>query len=353
MDSEKQRSVPASPEDEFAEMERKLKEAQEKLARFQQKKTGNRETGPAAAPEKPEEPDEDAFRQLCDKLPEDQFPLGYARDGEPLALPMDGWQRLGVYTGRKTSARKILGNLLTAAKHTGMQVFVLRKKMFTEFDTGVLFQYAGLKPDDASYWNGDASGMEILTRVLHREIVNQNVFRDEYCEKNGIPADDPQRSAKASGYIREHTRPLLILFESVGDLTRADAPEDVTDALELYLTRSCAYNIHFIGVFSPDDGEAIWNHPLARAFADADEALLIGEAGSGQRLADLPAGEAPEADKDDFILRRGAECVRGAMPRGSLRTDLDEFSKALMDLMRATEEYEEPADDPPADGPDV
>ena len=192
-----------APEDEFSQMEKMLSDAQEKLAKFQREHEKKQDPGAESKPEQPKAEPVNLFAQICRKLPEDQFFLGCRlQDDEPIAIPMGEWHRMGVYIGKKSMSKKVLGNLLTSAKHVNAQVMVLRRKLFTEFETGALFQHAKLAPGDAFYWNGDASGMEILTRVLHREITNQNAVRDEYCEKNGIAADDPQRTAKASAYIR-------------------------------------------------------------------------------------------------------------------------------------------------------
>ena len=346
MEDEKLQQPSAS--DEFAEMEKMLSDAREKLAQFQQKQAEKQKNSGTEPPKKTEKPKDNPFRELCDSLPEDQFPLGYSSgDNTAVALPMGEWHRLEVYIGRKSLTRRVLGNLMEAAKHCHMQVVVLRRKLFTEFKTGVLFQHAGLKPGDASYWNGDAAGMEILTKVLHREIVNQNVFRDEYCQANGISPNDPQRGAKASGYIRQHTRPLLVVFESVGDLTRAGASEDIQEALRLYLTASGAYNLCFAGFFSPDDGEKVWNHPLAQAFSEAGNVLRMDTEDREQE-----AGSLEKSGGESFILEKGQERISGTMPEGSLRTDLDEFADALQELMQATKAYGEEEEPPIVDAVD-
>ena len=338
-------NLPEESGDAFSEMEQMLKEAQEKLAKFQQEHTKEPEDSAEGEPKAAEEEAEDPFKKLCEEFPEDQFPLGTNREsGEPLGLSMGSWHRLGIWVGQKNLTRKILGNLMIAAKHTGMQVMVLRRKLFSEFANAELFQHAGLEPGDAYFWNGDASGMEILARVLHREISNQNVYRDEFCRENGIPEDAPGRAEKASAFIRRHTRPLLVLLESVSDLTAAGASEDVTEGLRLYLTASGGYNIYFAGMFSPEDREGTWEHPLGHAFTEAEHALLIGGNHEGQQLIHMPEPGMEEGPEDGFILRSGKECIAGTLSFSSLLSDLDEFSMALQELMQATEEYTEPAD---------
>ncbi len=324
---------------DFSQLEKMLSDAQEKLAKYQQKQAEKHNRIVESNHDKAIQPEENPFMMLCNSLPADHFPLGYySQSTEPIFLHMDNWHRLGVYIGQKNLTRNALANILTAANHTNMQVICLRKKLFTEFNAD-LFRYAKLAPGDASFWNSDASGIEILTRVLHREIYNQNKLRDEFCLKQDLPTNKSQRVKTISSYIRQQTRPLLILFESISDLICSGASNDILEALRLYLTCSGAYNIYFIGMFSPDDSEEVWHSSLTHAFIDAGRILLIGDCIDKQSLVSVPA-EIIKA-QDNLIFWNGTDYILGTMPSSGLRTDFDEFYNVLHELMLETASCEE------------
>lgn len=80
----------------------------------------------------------------------------------------------------------------------------------------------------------DIESLREFSKTIYDEIKARNVFRDEYCEEHSIPKTDKTRAKQAEKYIRSNTRPLMVIFESFGDVCHTDKDDNLVLELSTY-----------------------------------------------------------------------------------------------------------------------
>lgn len=136
--------------------------------------------------------------------------------------------------------------------------------------------------------NCDVDGLNEFANIMYDEIKARNIFRDEYCAQNGIPETDKTRAKQAEKYIRSKTSPLMVVFESFGDMCRVDKDENLEFALSTYLTKVKGYNIYFLGCFYPNEEGTLSYNSMMKCFNKEENYMLFGGQYDKQNVFDLP-----------------------------------------------------------------
>lgn len=292
------------------------------------RKIAERDTGVTPAQRLPMIDTEQEYGDFCSGFQTERIPLGYAaRDMKPVSVPFQQLYCLSLYFGNPKGVRPVLHNMLAAARMNRMETVVLRRASDSVFDA--------LTEDGAvRILESTLDGLTTLTKFLVGEFMARCVFRDEYSVQQGIPLTLKGRGKKAAKYIREHSKPILVLIESFADLcaveeTRQDG--ELQGQLMALFSTMQGYNFYFAAGFYPTD-TALVKHPLLPYYNQEEFLLLSGGRYDKCVIPNVPY-EVKRADKMDpeynHILMKYQDAVYPLiMPCGKPQDDLADPDEA-------------------------
>ncbi len=229
------------------------------------------------------------YADFCLDFDKNTLPLGYVVSSmKPVAMPFHQLYSLSLYFGNPNGVKSIFDNLVYACNHNNMDLLVIRRNVDTVFGGQYENEIKANTSFNTTILNGDDEGLKEFSKIIYDEIKARNVFRDEYCAQNGIPETDKTRVKQAEKYIRSKTVPLMVLFESFGDVCRAEKDEDLVLQISTYLSKIKGYNIYFVGCFYPNEEGSLSLNPIMKCFNKEENYLLFGGQYSKQNLFDLP-----------------------------------------------------------------
>ena len=252
------------------------------------------------------------------------IPLGYSQtDMRKVSVPFQQLYALSCYFGNPLGVWPVFENLLLAAEKNGMKVVVVKRVEDSVFGPESERLLRRL-PAGCQVLDCTADDLEVLDDLIVAEVTARNVFRDEFCVQHGIPSTDRNRAKKAGRYIRANSVPLLVIFESFGDLCRLEKKEGQTEEFSLFFERMRGYNIYFVGGFYPTDAEGVKRTPLMNSFNPDELLLFFGGRYDKQCMTDLPM-DYRRIDKmavqyNRFMLKYRDEYFPMIMPCGELIT---------------------------------
>ncbi|MCQ2520919.1 MAG: type VII secretion protein EssC [Lachnospiraceae bacterium] len=257
----------------------------------------------------------------------DRIPLGYQlKDMKKVAMPLQQLTCMAMYFGNPLGIRPVFENMMYMAEQNNMEVIVLKKN-----SDSVFASYGDKKAihvNNASIYDTSQETIEMLHERIIKEITDRNVFRDEFCQNNGIPATDKNRVQKAYKYIKERTKPLLVVFESLGDVCRIEDTEDKQILMgnyeNVFFKRLKGYNIYFMAGFYPEDYE-LRNQSLVDSYCSNQFGLLFGGCYDKQIImtarTELYSRAKVEMKYNRFIMNYRDSLYSLRMPCGELLTD--------------------------------
>ena len=278
----------------------------------------------------------ETFEDFCAGFRGGRMPLGRRRETTaPVAVPLKQFYKMAVYFGNPKGCRPVWTHLLYDAMKENMRVTVLRRQSNSLFLTKKGAGNAIPAPEDMEILDTGAETAQQFNDMLTEEVVRRNVFLGEYCEANGIPLTDKSRAVKAAGYMREKTRPWLVIIESLADLILSGAPEDILESLRAFFTRARGYNIYFIGAVYPEDADRVSSNLTLRTFCQEQFLLLFGGHFEKQTLvSSLPSEirtmKIPETDFGTFVMRYREEYYNMFMPCGGYVPEEDDPDDAAI-----------------------
>lgn len=245
---------------------------------------------------------EETYEAFCGNIPTGRIPLGYdLQNVKRVSIPFAQLFTAAVYFGQERAAATILNNLAMAARKNGMELLLVKRDGKSILDNCDWCE--GLKV----FKNTQQSSVELCYRLID-EIKQRKVFRNEYCARNGIAPEQaklPDSVKKASGYIRRHTRPLMIVFEDFLEFSQ-NLEESCFKIYQDIFQNGRGYNVYFFGCFYPNSTAAA-NDLLTKEFIDTALVLLFGGQLQKQSLVTLPMelrkGGIPEMTYNQFIMR--------------------------------------------------
>ena len=175
-------------------------------------------------------------------------------------------------------------------------------------------------------------GLAAFDSFMVEEITNRNVFRDEYCRQKGIPLTEKDRARRAIRYIRENTKPCMVLFESFADFCELKKDENMQIEINALLSKTRGYNIYFVACFYPNDGVGLMNNPLMKSYNEDEVLMLFGGQYDKQNMTNLPMDLRkieqinPKYDRFSFKYRGNFHTL--LMPCGSISEDAVEPDEA-------------------------
>ena len=256
-----------------------------RLLRSDVQALAGRYAGCQPAPRLPVFSETETYEEFCRSFGSERIPLGYAvKDFKRIALPFKQMYSLSLYFGNPVGVAPVLRNLLYAADANDMEVLLLKKTLGSRFEgpdaipvSRNVTLMSCTEADSVTLWNR-----------LAQEIGTRKVHRNAYCEAHGLQPTDADAMQQASRYIRRHTRPLLVLFESFHDFCK-NADDSCLKILPTIFQQGAGYNYYFAACFYPDDAAKLSSEALMSAYNPEKMLLLFGGQFHRQGLDLLPA----------------------------------------------------------------
>lgn len=265
------------------------------------------------------------YGEFCDGVDTDRIPLGLSMDTmDKVSIPLQQLYTVSLFFGNPIGIRPVVSNLLYAFYRENADLIIMRRQADTIFDLRAEEQIRDLYGSRVSFLNCTGEDLTTLDDKIIENISNTKAqHRNEYCEKNGIPATDRGRTKKAARYIREHSNPLFVFIESFSDFLKLEMTEEQKAEFAALFEQIKGYNVYFFGGFYPED-ESQATKPLFRSFTKEDFALLFGGKFHTAWCTSLPMDykrmEKVNPNYDRFVMKYHNECHRMIMPCGELIT---------------------------------
>lgn len=260
------------------------------------------------------------YANFCNSFARDRIPMGFSMQSmKEIAMPLQQLYTLGMYFGNPLGVKPVVFNLLSAFRREQADVIILRRSSGTIFDRKAEEELQRIFDDHYTIVDTSPESIsKLFDWVIGEYIPKSRVpFRNEYCERHGIPATDKGRTVKAAKYIRSKTTPLVIWLESFTDLAAADKQAIFG---ELF-SKLKGFNIYFVSCFYPDD-ENLSMNAVFRSFNKDDFSLLFGGQFHKQWLTSIPMEykkmEKINPNYNRFLMKYRGDCHRMIMPCGQL-----------------------------------
>lgn len=220
------------------------------------------------APLLPEIRKGELYEDFCRDIPTGRLPIGYSIDKiRKISLPYCQFSALSVYFGNEAGIRPVICNLLYAGRRDDAEFFLLQRKGKSAFE---------LIPDsdDLERFSLSEEGSRSLQNRIIEKIEERKIYRNSYALENGLNEADASTLEDATGFIREHTKPLYVLFERFTEFVEKCEPSAKKVFPTIFQLAPC-YNIYIVGFFCPDDTKGLTD-PLLTAFNPEKLMLLFG-----------------------------------------------------------------------------
>lgn len=257
------------------------------------------------------------YEQFCADIPCGRIPLGYSlKDIKKVSMPLAQLFSMSVYFGNSAGVKPVLENLLYAARRDRMDCIVVRRSNASIFE--------GRSPTmDVRYFNSTKDDSITLWRTLTDTIEQRKPFRNDYCDRFGLPKQSIESTKKASAYIRQNTRPLLVVFESIADFCR-EADESCGKIFPAIMSGCFGYNLYFVCCTHHDDSDRLSMETLFKPFLRDGFFLFMGGRMHLQKLDMLPPEYRRETEmRKDFttgILKYNGGYHAIKMPCGDIQS---------------------------------
>lgn len=235
------------------------------------------------------------YETFAEQFAPGRIPLGFYRHTDKaVALPLKQFSLLSIYQGNEDGVIPVLENMLLAARNENMNIWAITKSSGSYFDS-VDFHGAGYGPDCRKI-RCDADVLEEYWHTITDEILSRKELRRTYCEQNGLDIDSPGTAEQCFAYMRQNTRPLLLLIENHAEFTHAadDVSAMVYDKIFRVLD---GLNVYAVSFFFPDDSEEDRRKILYFGFNVNGIAMLFGGRLDEQSIVLLDDDEA-QTQKD-------------------------------------------------------
>ena len=264
--------------------------------------------------------DELEYDDFCRSFAPDRIPLGFSMETmKEIAMPLQQLFTMGMYFGNPLGIKPVLFNLLSACYREKGDVIIVRRSTGTIFDKRTEENIANVFGDHCMiHDSGNDFVAKLFNLLIDEYIPKYRVpYRNEYCERCGIPENDKGRTIKAAKYIRSKTTPLFIMFESFADLVA----EDKNMLFAEVFSKLKGFNIYFIAGFYPED-ENLSMNSIFRSFNKEEFSLFFGGQFQKQWITSMPNEyrrmEKVNPNYNRYVMKYRNEYHKMVMPCGKL-----------------------------------
>lgn len=282
----------------------------------------------------PSIPQNETYEKFCQNFTPGSIPLGYyIQTVQKISIPLQQLHSISCYFGNPAGIKPVLENMIEAGRKNQMDLCVLRRQSGTVFDANYEAMLRSNYYGNVKIIDTTPDGLVEFDEYLVSEISKRNVFRDEFCRINNIPATDKGRVKRASRFIRERSKSIMVLFESYGDFCRLEKDDSMVAEMTALLSKTQGYNIYFVGCFYPNEEDLTQNNPMLKCFNQEEVCLLFGGQYDKQCAVrnlsmDLRKFNKPNPNYDKYILKYRDEYYSMHMPCGELNNNFGDPEEA-------------------------
>lgn len=268
--------------------------------------------------------DEETYEEFCSDVPQGRIPLGYdIQNVKKISIPLAQLYCGAVNFGNPVSIAKVLNNLIYAAQYNKMELVIVKRLCDSVFDQ-TLPAKSGCS--EVQFLTNSAEASVQLCQQLLQEITQRKTVRNEFLTKNNIPqteAQKPKVMKKFAPYIRQNTKPMLILFEDFYEFSSV-MQDGLFKIYKEIFEGGRGYNFYFIAGFYPETKDKTAVDILSKAYISNAFVLLFGGQYENQALVSLPMavkkGAAQRNAYNDFYMHYNNEFYPLVMPCGILES---------------------------------
>ena len=197
------------------------------------------------------------YKEFCAEFSQERVPLGYTPGkSKNIAIPLQQIHCVSLYFGNSVGITPIMTNLFFAFHRENSEIFVVRRtasSIFPDKDD------ATAKANGVTLLDSSPEDVRILTERVYSVWLKNKAYCDEYCRVHNIENQkEPEAVRQWRKFVRENSRPLMVVFESLYDTVLTLDAEGAAD-LTSFFPAILGMNIYFWGMFYPDDEERVKN----------------------------------------------------------------------------------------------
>lgn len=231
--------------------------------------------------------EDETYEDFCKDIPLNRIPLGYSTtDIRKISMPLKQLYCMAVYFGNVRHSSWYLGNYISAGCRDGMHLFIIKRSQNSVFDKELLQDKIRGCSEVEFFESTEEDGIK-LWKKMYELVCERKQIRNEFCEKNHLPANGKDTMKQCFRYMQSKTYPLLIIFESFRDFC-SNADMETQKVMQKIFEDGKGYNWYFIGCYYPDDASALSINGAHKAFNKEGFTLLYGGQFNRQGLLSLP-----------------------------------------------------------------
>lgn len=202
---------------------------------------------------------EGEYETFCEDFPPERIPLGYyiGNQERKVAVPLQQLHSVSLYFGNSGGILPVMRNLLYAFQREKSDVVIVRRTGQSVFTEDTEYLQDVLSGDSVRILDSTIPDIQGLTDRIYEVWQKNRTFCSAYCQEHHL--DDwkaPEAVRQWRKYVRENSRPLMVVFESLYDTMLAlDTPSAA--GLMACFPAVRGFNIYPWGLFYPDDEERV------------------------------------------------------------------------------------------------
>lgn len=248
--------------------------------------------------------EEQTYENFCSHFSLERIPLGiHLESMHSVAIPLQQLKNVVLYFGNRNGIISVINNLLYAFKRESGSVFCVARNQDSIFDNKDLCSFK----ENINLLSCSQKDIEHIISCLTEIITKRKLYRNEYCEHNGIlDFTETDTEKKWRKYIRKNTNPVFVLFESFADLAIC-IDIQTAGVLSSFFDLCHSYNIYFVACTYPDDEKIIHQakYPNGKENASEDEGSI--EYKRRKEIRHIWEGVQSKINPDKFALLFGGQ----------------------------------------------
>ena len=263
--------------------------AKERLPEMKKKTQCIREiyTGTQGAEKLPRISENESYEEFSAQFQTRRFPLGYSLlNMKPVALPLQQFSMLSLYFGNPNSVKPVMKNILYWAAKEEAQVILVKRKTDSVFGAqNGLLEQIGIREENVQVFRSTKEDCSELWQQMMEILKERNKEFQDYCEANGISANNQNIAKKMTDFMQKNTRPIITVIEKFSDF--CENKDEGADTIYPSIFKALKfYNIYYLGGFYQE--EEMYGEPITSAFNPEALIMLIGGKLDRQHLVNLP-----------------------------------------------------------------
>lgn len=269
----------------------------------------------------------ETYESFIKDIQRGRIPLGYeTKEIKKISIPLKQLFCMSLYFGNPTGKLPILKNYTLASVREKMQFLIIKSSGASVYDTEEIQKVLNEAKSDVTYLTNNAEDSEQFVQFMVKQILSRKQYRNQYCEINNISATSADVMKKCQDYMKEHTHPLIIIFESFTEFCK-NASDRCKQCMQQIMTNGQGYNLYFLACYGPDEDSDLRGNEIHRCFNPDRFILLYGGQFDKQELINLPFEyrkiERPSQKYNSLLMQYRGGLFPLLMPCGNLKMNTE------------------------------